>query len=184
MSNLEAQIDAFAAKQCPVRLRDDFRQEIWIGMLEEGIDAEGAFAAGCRRAQAWLERERRHERRIMPTSSLAANVTDAEWLAASEHTRDRAPGRWPDLIGPKHPRTYRLFLKSGAWAAKREECFDAWGTKTESGLYRCQHCCVEVTDIVVHHLRYVLPYGIEDAKTDLVPLCRECHVRAHESRKR
>jgi len=67
---------------------------------------------------------------------------------------------------------YDAYLSSPEWAAKRQQCYQAHGTT-------CVDCeKSHATDI--HHKHYET-LGDEDPKSDIVPLCSECHKARHES---
>ena len=68
--------------------------------------------------------------------------------------------------------SYDEYIASKAWANKRAECVEAWGGTGECALCGNPH-------EHVHHQNYGQPYGQEDAKRDLIPLCAECHDRQH-----
>ena len=60
------------------------------------------------------------------------------------------------------------------WEEKRKEVFGVHGEKCI--------LCDKTEDIQVHHLVYKkahLPWEY-DAKTELIPLCKECHQRVHD----
>ena len=68
---------------------------------------------------------------------------------------------------------YDQYMQSPEWAAKKKACYEAWGGPT------CALCGANAT--VCHHLNYTAaPYGQEDPKRDLMPLCAACHDRQHD----
>jgi len=71
---------------------------------------------------------------------------------------------------------YTAYLKSPQWAAKRAQVIfrDLGQCQADVGEKRK---CGSRKDIEVHHLTYVR-FGNE-AMTDLVTLCHDCHEKAH-----
>jgi 5-methylcytosine-specific restriction endonuclease McrA len=63
--------------------------------------------------------------------------------------------------------SYKRYINSPAWARKRQECFAIHGK-------RCKACFKASGPIHVHHLDYSR-LGNESARTDLMPLCMDCH---------
>jgi len=66
---------------------------------------------------------------------------------------------------------YPAYLKSAAWRAKREERITIDGN-------HCGICLVNAGPLEVHHRTYAR-IGNENAKTDLVAVCRCCHREEH-----
>jgi 5-methylcytosine-specific restriction endonuclease McrA len=62
---------------------------------------------------------------------------------------------------------YKNYIKSPAWQKKRQECFAIHGK-------RCKACGRANGPIHVHHMDYSR-LGRESARTDLIPLCMDCH---------
>lgn len=65
---------------------------------------------------------------------------------------------------------YDCYLASIEWLEKRKECVLIHGDK-------CLDCGNDYQDI--HHLHYE-SVGCENAKTDIVPLCKPCHAIRHK----
>lgn len=64
---------------------------------------------------------------------------------------------------------YNAYLNSDLWAEKRRQTIVHHGVK-------CKRCGNNAVDI--HHLHYDTLFS-ENPKTDLIPLCRQCHRKEH-----
>ena len=63
-------------------------------------------------------------------------------------------------------KSYKIYMKSPAWANKRQKAFNYYGKK-------CYACKSRRGPLHIHHLTYVR-FGNE-AMRDLRPLCMPCH---------
>lgn len=66
---------------------------------------------------------------------------------------------------------YDDYLSSNAWQKKRMECLSYYG-------HKCGDCGMHDSALQCHHLHYET-LGDEDPKTDLIPLCKQCHQARH-----
>lgn len=62
---------------------------------------------------------------------------------------------------------YRQYMKSPAWARKREQAFNTYGKK-------CYACGSTRGPLHIHHLTYDR-FGGAELMADLRPLCQPCH---------
>jgi hypothetical protein len=72
--------------------------------------------------------------------------------------------------------SYGKYLHSRAWVVKRRE-------RLALDDYRCRTCGVSTGPLEVHHVTYER-LGDENVETDLITLCRGCHLAITESLKR
>jgi 5-methylcytosine-specific restriction endonuclease McrA len=72
---------------------------------------------------------------------------------------------------PKRIDAYQAYLRSKAWAAKRNQAIDAAG-------HKCQTCGSREA-LQVHHMTYKRLKN--EPLSDLRVLCVDCHKNAHES---
>jgi 5-methylcytosine-specific restriction endonuclease McrA len=68
-------------------------------------------------------------------------------------------------------KTYRAFLRSPEWEAKRRACIARDGAA-------CRRCGSRFR-LEVHHLTY-LRFGGREHLSDLITLCERCHEALHE----
>lgn len=71
--------------------------------------------------------------------------------------------------------TYTDFLKSNRWQELRYLTLYFHGSK-------CAECSkqIDINTAQVHHKHYCRPWGTENPETDLIPLCRACHMMKHK----
>lgn len=70
--------------------------------------------------------------------------------------------------------SYEEFLDSERWQKLRTMVLEYHG-------YKCKDCRIDIdiADAQIHHLHYRRSWGVENPKTDLIPLCRDCHWKSH-----
>ena len=82
---------------------------------------------------------------------------------------------------------YKSYIQSEKWRRKRSQYFSSKMYKTyptgkKAGKFVCYGCGADGS-LQLHHRTYKR-LGCERINVDLIPLCRECHVKTHENHKR
>ena len=83
----------------------------------------------------------------------------------------------PESKSPEYQKRHRKYLRTDKWKVKKSETFFYYGDKCE--------ICLEGDESTndVHHATYK-NQGNEKCLTDLVVVCRPCHNKVHELRRK